>query len=328
MKKIFNTQNELPANKKNVTYILGMFSVLYVILLYLLGIYFGFYKATVTFSVKTFTTIILPLILFIILTEYVREKILGGKFKYKKILAFAIVVIAEALINIKKYDFTNSKDFLAFWGYVFFVAIINNLLFNYISIRYGKYPNIVYRLICSLYVYIIPVTPDIHLLIHTFIKMILPYIIYCVLEYTYPERKTILKYQKKKYSIVNFILIILMISITMLVSCNFKYGVLVIGSESMTGTINKGDIVFFEKYNNQKVKKGDIILFKSDKRIIVHRVVETKNINDEKRYYTKGDANKVNDEGYVTNNELVGIYKSHIKKIGNLTLWFNKTFEK
>ena len=46
------------------------------------------------------------------------------------------------------------------------------------------------------------------------------------------------------------------------------------------------------------------------------------------RYYTKGDANPVNDSGYVTNGDLIGIYKTKINKIGYLTLWFNNIFDK
>jgi len=46
-----------------------------------------------------------------------------------------------------------------------------------------------------------------------------------------------------------------MVLITMLISCQFKYGILVIGSESMTGTINVGDAVIYESYNNETIKK-------------------------------------------------------------------------
>ena len=41
----------------------------------------------------------------------------------------------------------------------------------------------------------------------------------------------------------------------MLISCQFKYRVLVIGSESMTGSINRGDVVFIERYDSQVIKK-------------------------------------------------------------------------
>lgn len=327
MKKIFRTQDALPENKRNVSYILETSGILYVLLLYVLGLHFGFYKATVKFSSSTLINIILPVFLLVIITEYIREKILLSKIKYKGILAFAFVFIIDVLIGLRKYNITIINEFLALTGYVMFASITNNLLFNYISIRYGKMPNIAYRLITSLYIFFIPITPDIHILIQTLIKMIFPYVIYVLLEYAYSdEHKYLSRKSKRKIWAINLILISIMIIITMLVSCKFKYGVLVIGSESMTGTINKGDSILYEEYKNQKIKTGQIIVFKMDKMILVHRVIEIKNVNNEKRYYTKGDANKDADQGYITDDKIIGIYKSKTEKIGYLTLWFNKLF--
>lgn len=329
MKKIFNTQDALPENKRNVSYILGTSGILYVLLLYLLGLHFGFYRATVKFSFSTLINIILPVFLLIIITEYIREKILLSKIKYKRIFSFIFVFIIEILVGIRKCDVTTISGFLALAGNVVFVSIINNLLFNYISIRYGKMPNIIYRLIISLYIFFIPITPDIHILIQTLIKMIFPYIIYVILEYAYSnEHKYLSRKSKRKIAIINFVLISTMIIITMLVSCKFKYGILVIGSESMTGTINKGDSIIYEQYKNQKIKTGQILVFKMDKMVVVHRVIEIKNVNDEKRYYTKGDANEDADQGYTTEDKIIGIYKGKTEKIGYLTLWFNNIFER
>ena len=329
MKKIFNIQKALPVDRKNVTLILSIFAIIYVLILYLIGIKQGFYSATVTLSAHTVLTVILPIICFIILTEYIREKILFGKLKHKKIIAFLIVFLAEILVSIWQYDITKLKDFLAFMGNVIFVGIANNLLFNYICIRYGKLPNILYRLIISLYVYIIPITPNIHILVEIIMKMIIPYIIYQVLEYIYSKKQEFIsRTEKRKTWIINIVAIIILAIIPILISGSFKYGILVIGSGSMTGSINKGDTIIYEQFKEQKIKTGQVVIFKSDKKIIVHRVVEIKNINNEKRYYTKGDFNKENDEGYITNENIIGIYKFKIDKVGYLTLWINDVFEK
>lgn len=329
MRKLFNKTKVLPTYKKNVIYMLSFFAVIYVLLIYLLGVYFGFYTATTKFSTTTLVRKILPISILIFITEYIREKILFGELKYKKILAYIFVVAIEIFTNVGKYEMSNINDFLAFWGYVIFTALANNLLFNYIAIRYGKEPNIVYRLITTLYVYIIPILPDVHLLIHTLIKLLLPYVIYITLEYTYPERNmVILKRENIISKIVKIVLVVVMIIITMLVSCKFWYGILVIGSESMTGTIDKGDAIIFEKYKGQNIKNNQILLFKSENKIIVHRIIEVKNIDGERRYFTKGDANKEPDEGYVTDEDVIGIYKFKINKIGYLTLLFNDIFEK
>ena len=112
--------------------------------------------------------------------------------------------------------------------------------------------------------------------------------------------------------------------IVMLVSCKFAIGALVIGSGSMTGTIDKGDIIVYERYGkNESVKTGDIIIFRSDDLKIVHRVIDQKLMGEETRYYTKGDANQKQDDGYRTSKDVIGQVKFKIPYIGYLTLWVN-----
>lgn len=329
MRKKFNIQKALPISKKNTTYIIGIYSVIYILAIYAFGLYFGFYNSQTKFSLNTFTKFILPTTLFICISEFIREKILSGKLKYKSLIAFFIMVFLEFFVNINQYNKSELKGFLGLLGNLVFINIANNLLFNYVSIRYGKVPNIIYRLVISLYKYIIPIIPDIHLLIQILIKLIMPYLIYITLEYTNSKKQKIeTKQQITRNRIINTIVILIMLIVTILVSCQFKYGILVIGSGSMTGYIDKGDMIIFEQYKNQKLQKGQVLVFKDGNRIIIHRIVDINNINGEKRYYTKGDANKDMDDGYVTENNIIGIYKTKINKVGFLTLYFNNIFEK
>ena len=94
----------------------------------------------------------------------------------------------------------------------------------------------------------------------------------------------------------------------------------------MTGTINMGDAVIFEKYNEQTIKKGQVIIFDYNGIETVHRVIEIKKVNGEYRYYTKGDANKIQDGGYILEDKIYGLVKLKIKYIGYPTLWLRKLF--
>jgi signal peptidase len=95
----------------------------------------------------------------------------------------------------------------------------------------------------------------------------------------------------------------------------------------MTGAINKGDAVFFERYNAQeKIEIGRVIIFNQDNIRIVHRVVDIKNVNGETRYITKGDANQDNDNGYITNEDIIGICKFRIAYIGYPSIWIRDIF--
>lgn len=84
---------------------------------------------------------------------------------------------------------------------------------------------------------------------------------------------------KRKSVISKVILGVTTVIVAMLVSCQFQYGILVIGSGSMTGAINKGDAIFFEQYDgNEKIEKVQVIVFEKKNVQIVHRVIDIKNI--------------------------------------------------
>lgn len=88
-----------------------------------------------------------------------------------------------------------------------------------------------------------------------------------------------------------------------LVSGVFRYQILAIASNSMNDTFNRGDAVIIKKLkvdDINNIKVGDIIAFKKDKVLVVHRVIEkTKDENNEIIFKTKGDSNITADGGYI-----------------------------
>ena len=80
-------------------------------------------------------------------------------------------------------------------------------------------------------------------------------------------------------------------------------------SNNLKNQIAQYDVAVFDKLENQEIKLYDIVLFKRDNKLIVHRVVE---IVDENSCYVQGDNNPVRDEGVVNRNDLQGIYKKKL----------------
>lgn len=118
-----------------------------------------------------------------------------------------------------------------------------------------------------------------------------------------------------------------MISSVMLISCRFKYGVIVIATESMTGSINKGDAVIYETYDGEPISEGEVVIFDSDGDAVVHRVVKIERINGECRYYTKGDANDSLDSGYITDTDIIGTVAVLVPYLGYPSVWINEAFK-
>ena len=318
----------LKSNKKKIFIIMVVFGIIYVALFYMFGLYTGFYSQTNTFSLKTIFNYIIPITMIIISTEVIRSKLLTND----KTISIVIVAIFGTLVDITMYldvyGFNNLDSFLGLLGFVSFSAIAGNILYTYISRKYGKEPVIAYKLITILYMYIIPVMPNVYIYFRTFVRLIYPLLIYGYLERYYNDEK--LKKRPKEIKQQNISLIIGSITtiiIIALVSCKFLYGVLVIGSESMSGSIEKGDVIVFKSKKNN-IKEGDVIVFKKEKIKVVHRVIAIKNVNNEFRYYTKGDANIMADEKYVTKSDLMGKVLIRIRYIGKPTLWLRQLFDK
>lgn len=332
-----NRKKILSIYKKQVMWLMIAFALIYLGVFYLLGmVEYNFYKAAAVFSFKTLYRFIIPLTLIIISTEIIRYLFLSQDAKIRifkrdidlsKIMTFISMVLIDLIIYIGVYDLTNYDDFLTVIGFVLFASISCNLLYNYVSVRYGIKGIIIYRIITVLYVYIIPFIPNVYVYFRTFLRMIYPYIIYMVLERTYSSNDFVVAYIERRKNIISIsILIVIMVVFTMLISCQFKYGMIVIGSGSMTGTINVGDAVIYDNYDNQKIENGDIIIFDKNGIKLVHRVVKIRDVNNEIRYYTKGDANNIMDSGYVVEKDIVGKVKFKIMYIGYPTLWVRDIF--
>jgi len=317
-------------DSKKVVMVLSFLAAIYLIAFYVMGLYFGYYEATVSFSFKTVLNYIIPIGIIIIASEVIRNVLLAQNTKFSKTITFIIMVLIDLIIYIDIYSMTNSYDkFVEIIGFTLFASIACNLLYNYISIRYGIRGNIIYRLVTVLYVYVIPYIPNVYIFFRSILRMLYPYIIYQVLEYTFAKNNMIIAYEDKRKNIISkTVLGIMTIIFAMLISCQFEYGILVIGSGSMTGTINKGDAIFYESYDKQEdsIEIGQVIVFNQDNRKIVHRVIDIKRVNDEVRYTTKGDANQEEDDGYITDEDVFGVCKSRILYIGYPSIWIRDIF--
>lgn len=323
-----NRSRTISIQKKEITLAMLIFAIFYVGFYYIIGYYTGYYYAIYKFSINVIFRYIIPVTLIIISTEVIRNEFFSDKSRMSRILTLITTVLIDVVTYTNIYRITNLDKLLTALGYVLFASISCNLLFNYINNRYGMKPNIIYRLITILYLYIIPITPDVFIYFQTFCRIIYPIFIYIFIDNYYGEKKKILSLKSRKIgTILTTLVTVVMVSIIMLISCKFKYGVLVVGSGSMSGAIEIGDAVVYNSHEKIKdIDIGDVIVYSKDSRYIIHRVVDKENINGEYRLYTKGDNNIQADAGYVTEDKLVGNVNIKVRKIGLPTVWLNQMF--
>ena len=101
---------------------------------------------------------------------------------------------------------------------------------------------------------------------------------------------------------------------------------LVVLSGSMSGDapdhIEVGDLIFVGKADPDALEVGDVIAFMKGKTVITHRIIEIEtNEAGAREFLTQGDANNAADQEAVLAEEIVGIYKGRIPKVGDLALF-------
>ncbi len=318
------TAKDLP--HREVTMVMGLMALLILMLYYLTGLSYGFYKNPIpSHFIYRYT---IPIALTIIASELLRSIFLQQKNKWVTVLSYIAMVLLECLLLSKLNVFDSFTKFRDFTAMILFPAIAGNLLYHYLSRRYGMLPNILFRLPMTLYPYLlgyIPKTPDAFV---AFFKLLLPLIIFFFIRMLYQKRHFAAHQKKSIFSTILGIIVVILMALTlMLISCQFRYGLLVVGSESMTGTVDKGDCVIYEEYTGQVIPNEVIAVFKSGGTTYIHRVVDIENIDGQTRYYTKGDANEGIDAGYVTNGDIIGIVTHKVKYIGLPTIWIRDLFK-
>lgn len=311
---------------REVALLMALIAPVALMLYYLTGLSYGFYKNPIpsTFLMRY----ILPFIITIISSELLRSILLQQKNKWVTVLSWIAMVLLECLLLSKLNIFDSFSKFRDFTAMVLFPAISGNLLYHYLSRRYGMLPNVIFRLVMSLYAYILPFTPKTPDAMVAFGKLLLPLLIFLFIRMLYEKRHFAAVKKKSIFSTILGIIVVVLMTLTiMLISCQFKYGLLVVGSESMTGTVDKGDCVIYVEYTGQIIKDEQIAVFKSGGTTYIHRVVDIESIDGEIRYYTKGDANEGIDAGFVTNGDIIGIVTHKIKYIGYPTIWIRELFK-
>lgn len=93
----------------------------------------------------------------------------------------------------------------------------------------------------------------------------------------------------------------------------------VVQSDSMSPTIQGGDVVFVERTPPEQIDRGDIITYRrgdGERSLTTHRVVGIEERDDGRYFETKGDANEDPDQQLVHGDAVVGRVAFHLPYVG------------
>lgn len=323
----------LNITKNQVLLLMAVIALLYVMGYYLSGIPFGFYKNPYRLTFSNFVAFLLPSAAVIVFAEVIRYVTLAQRDKLSTVLCWLSCVIADMLLCSNLPSVTSFNRFMDLLAGAFFPAVIANCLYHYLSKRYGMYPNLVFRLVTTLHAYILPVSSGISASLLNFFEILLPIAIYYFIDGLFEKKRRYALKNTSRFSritsrVLTVLALILMLGTVMLISNHFHYGAYVIATESMTGELNKGDVAICERYEDQFIPEGQVIVFEKNNSVVVHRVVEIKIINRITQYYTQGDANEDLDTGFITDAEILGLVNYKVPYLGYPTLWLRSLFNR
>ena len=109
--KSIKTYKSKSRYNKKVTFLMITIGIVYLLMIYTLGIYISFYDATIKFSIWTLINYILPYIVIIISIENIRKTILLKDEKKAKIIILTITVMLDIVLATNIYNLKTLRDY-------------------------------------------------------------------------------------------------------------------------------------------------------------------------------------------------------------------------
>ena len=328
----FDKKNPLYKNNNMLYYIL-VITVFFMLFQLLLGFFFGFLQSSYKLTILNIMKNAFPVLITIVLIELSRYAVIRKGYKYKLIVFLLIIatILFDMTLSIHGFNMADHYELLKFILTICLTSLAKNIFLTYLSYLYGYKETIVYRLILELPLYILPLLPNLGLYLDIIINIIFPSILFLFIHITYKQKKNY-KNMNRKLGKALYIIptIVLIITIT-LTSGIFKYYALTIGSGSMSPNIEKGDIIIVDKLNDEEkhqIEVGEVLVFKHNDIVVVHRVIEIVENEGTKVFYTKGDFNNAPDNYSIAMQEIIGVSKIRIAYLGYPTVWISEFLNK
>ena len=291
----------------------------YYISIYLFGLITGFHNNSNNLSFFAVSQNILQAVVYIVLSELLRYLVVTHNPGSK--LSLALLILGLTLCDtsdlIYRSDFKYISISINIIGYYIFPCLIKNMAMTYMVLKIRNYkPAILYRFMFELPQYFLPILPSTGEYVQTIINMVVPVVVFLYFYYQFSSKRVRFGGLRNKLlkRVIQCVLLVLILITIALVSGFFKYYLVVIGSESMTPSICKGDAIIVQKLEKreiQNLKVGEILVFKNSGIVLVHRITEMYQNDDGLHFRTKGDANTAEDSFPTSEEDVIG--KTNIK---------------
>lgn len=319
-------------NKYDITQSIVIIVIIYCMIYFSLGLVFGYERSPYSHEVVAILKNLWTFISVIVFQEFTRYQLV--KLSPKRIGYYALItalfIIAEIDFWNFSSNFSNNVEFFKYMSQTIVPLIVTNCLFTYLSIMSANLPATIYRCLLMLMTILLPIFPALNWLIKAMMEIVLVIIASLYVNYVDIKSSRIMtRRQVKKESVVSYIpFVIILVVLVCFISGTFKYQPIAVLSNSMLPTFARGDAVIMKKIDKKdlkKLKKGTILYYSKEGRLIVHRIVSVKHTDDGKvEVTTKGDNNNANDPWVITEDDMIGTVSFMIPYIGYPSVWVNE----
>lgn len=325
---LFPNKNHIRNYQKSLTQTVLILVISYYIIYYLLGLIIGFsynfYDTSWSGIIYNSFVFILPLLL----REEVRERFIRIHKKKSAYLLIAIIFIIYEMLCSTFFSFHDNEELLSNIFSIFIPCILENVLLTYLVSLAGIRTVYAYFIPALISKYFVPILPDLDWFYRLLLQIVFYLCIYSVVshEYLFKVLRRTPKAEKKQ-SIVYLFSIGFVIVIGLFVAGFFKYQPVAVLTYSMVPAFTRGDVVVINKLNDvekSELKKGDIIQYKRKDTMVIHRIIDIVDDNDERGYILQGDNNNSEDPFIVYDNQVVGKEVFSIPKLGYPSVWLSE----
>ena len=319
-------------NKYDITQSIVIIVIIYCMIYFSLGLVFGYERSPYSHEVVAILKNLWTFISVIVFQEFTRYQLV--KLSPKRIGYYALITALFIIAEIDFWNFlsnfSNNVEFFKYMSQTIVPLIVTNCLFTYLSIMSANLPATIYRCLLMLMTILLPIFPALNWLIKAMMEIVLVIIASLYVNYVDIKSSRIMtRRQVKKESVVSYIpFVIALVVLVCFISGTFKYQPIAVLSNSMLPTFARGDAVIMKKIDKKdlkKLKKGTILYYSKEGRLIVHRIVSVKHTDDGKvEATTKGDNNNANDPWVITEDDMIGTVSFMIPYIGYPSVWVNE----
>lgn len=305
--------------------------VVYLMFYFILGLFLGYQYNAYSMTPRGLlhnTIMFMPIIIF---QEYVRQAFVSYSDEKNKWMFFISILFILININFNSLssDFRNAEIGFKYVCSDLIPLIARNFVFTYLTYISSCKPAIVYRLLTTAASIYLPILPNINWFYSGLFGILVPMILYVLINYSQAklERKLTWQEEKKSRPITYVPALVFVFLVVGFVIGFFEYQPVAVVSDSMLPVFARGDMIIVDKLTDEDIKKlkvGDIIKFQTDSYYIIHRIHEIEQTESGLLFITKGDNNNAPDSKKVKPDQIHSKYVCYIKFLGFPSVWLSE----